>query len=238
MMVIYTRLSQVYDLGWGDFPTNYVSLITGLLQEQHINRAKVLDLACGTGILAIELARKGHIVKGIDISPEMIRMAKSKSTGLANVSFEVADMTRLQAEDTYHLVMCTFDSINYITRISDLRKMFRFTAQALRHKGIFIFDSNTRKLYRSHHNDRVERELGGQTFIQQCTFNPGRNRATVEFMFSDGNKEVHKQRPYDFEELEPLLLMNGFTLLELFSWFDRSPYSAKTEKLFCVARRP
>jgi SAM-dependent methyltransferase len=237
-MTIYSRLSQIYDLGWGDFSKNYTGLIHELLHDHHIIQARILDLACGTGILAIDLAHKGHMVKGIDISPEMIRLAKSKSTGLSKVSFEVADMTHFQSGDTYDVVMCTFDSINYITRTSDVRKMFHTTMRSLRHKGLFIFDSNTRKLYRSHHSDRLERELGGQTFIQQCTYNPRRNRAIVEFRFSDGTREVHRQRPYDFEELEPLLLSNGFTVLELFSWFDRRPYSHKTEKLFCVVQKP
>jgi SAM-dependent methyltransferase len=237
-MTIYSRLSQIYDLGWGDFSRHYVDLITELLQEHHITQANILDLACGTGILAIELARKGHIVKGIDSSPEMIHMAKSKSTGLSNISFEVADITRFQTDDTYHLILCTFDSINYITKLSDLRRIFHTTSHALHHEGLFIFDSNTRKLYRSHHNDRVERKLGGQIFVQQCTFNPSRNRAIVKFIFSEGTREVHRQRPYNFEELEPLLLVNGFTIVELFSWFDRRPYSVKTEKLFCVAQKP
>ena len=97
-MTIYSRLSQIYDLGWGDFSTNYAGLIHELLHDHHIIQARILDLACGTGILAIELARKGHIVKGIDISPEMIRLANSKSTGLPNVFFEVADITDFQSQ--------------------------------------------------------------------------------------------------------------------------------------------
>ena len=237
-MTVYSRLSQIYDLGWGDFSQNYVSLIDELLQVHHRTRARSLDLACGTGILAIELARKGYIVKGIDFSPEMIHMAKSKSTRLSNVSFEVADMTQFQASDEFQLVLCTFDSVNYITKISGVRKMFHNAVLALRPKGFFIFDSNTRKLYRSHHNDRLESELGGQTFIQQCTYNPGKNKAIVEFIFPDGGREFHEQRPYDFQELEPLLLTNGFAIVELFSWFDRRPYSTKTEKLFCIAQKP
>ena len=237
-MTIYSRLSQIYDLGWGDFSEYYLHLANQLFQEYNITQAKILDLACGTGTLAIELAHSGHIVKGIDSSPEMIHLAKFKSSGLSNISFEVADMTQFQAGDKYHIIMCTFDSINYVTKVSKLRQMLNRVALSLYNEGLFMFDSNTRWLYRDHHNDSLERELGGQTFIQRCTYNPGKNEAIIEFVFADGTIEVHRQRPYDMKELEPLLLANSFTIIQLFSWFDRRPYSARTEKLFCIAQKP
>jgi len=64
-----------------------------------------------------------------------------------------------------------------------------------------------------------------------------RNVATTAFSFSDGTYEIHKQRPYDFDELNPLLKRAGFRVLHLFSWFDKLPYSSNTPKLFCVAEK-
>jgi SAM-dependent methyltransferase len=227
----------VYDFGWGDFSIKYVDFINDLLYDYNLARARILDLACGTGILAIELAQRGHFVKGIDVSPEMIQRAKSKSSRLPNVSFDVADMTQFEINDTFDLVICTFDSINYIMRAVDLRKMFARVAASLDQKRFFIFDSNTRQLYRNHHQERQERELGGQSFVQECTYDPRRNEAAIRFIFSDGTEEVHKQRPYNLKELEPLLSAAQFEILNVFSWFDRRPYSSKTEKLFCVAQK-
>lgn len=236
-MKTYSRLSQVYDLGWGDFSKQYVGLVNGLLQERSITRARILDLACGTGTLAIELAHSGHFVHGLDISPEMIDIAQSKSSRLLNVSFEVADMTRFQVEGKFDLVSCTFDSINYLMRTSDLRAMLSRVARSLNHAGLFVFDSNTRRLYRSYQRERLKRELGGQSFIQYCTYDPIKNKAMVEFTFSDGTLEVHKQRPYELRELKPLLSAAGLNMVRVFSWFDSQPYSSKTEKLFCVAEK-
>jgi SAM-dependent methyltransferase len=236
-MAIYQRLSMVYDSGWGDFSRHYMGLVEGLFRERDMKKARVLDLACGTGVLAIELARRGHTVHGIDISPEMVRRAREKSKGMQGVSFDVADMTDYRAEGEFDLVLCTFDSINYVLTIRDLRRMLRNVAVALGTGGLFLFDSNTKRLYRHHHGDAHERELDGHAFIQECLYDGRRNRGITRFLFPDGTFELHTQRPYDMKELGPLLDAAGLEVIDVFSLFDRKPCSAKTEKLFCVARK-
>ena len=73
MLEPYERLSRVYDAGWGDFSIQYVDWINELLRQRGIQQGKIFDIACGTGILAIELARCGHKVCGIDISFRYVR---------------------------------------------------------------------------------------------------------------------------------------------------------------------
>ena len=237
MVKIYTCLSRVYDLGWGDFSKRYVSLINRLLQEYNISQARILDIACGTGTLAIELARNGHIVQGIDISPEMIREAKHKSNRLPKLSFKVADMTSFQVKGKFNLVTCTFDSINYLININDLKKALNHIANLLIPKGLFVFDSNTSRLYRNYHQEVLKRTLGGQSFIQHCIYDPLSNEAITEFSFADGNTERHRQRPYNYKELYPIMYSTGLKITKVFSWFDGRPYSSKTEKMFCIVEK-
>ena len=237
MMKPYERLSKVYDLGWGDFSKQYIDLINELFSERGIRRATILDIACGTGTLAIELAKYGHVVHGIDSSPEMIRIAKSKSTGLPNLSFDIQDMVRFNVDGEFDLVTCTFDSINYILKLRDLREFLFRVASVLCKAGLFIFDSNTSHLYRSHAGETQKRELNGQSFVQHCSYDSKRNEASIAFSFSDGTYEVHRQRAYDYDELEPLLYHAGLNVIHLYSWFDKIPYSSNTPKLFCVAEK-
>ena len=237
MLKPYERLSQVYDSGWGDFSTQYVSLINDLLKERGFTQAKILDIACGTGTLALELAHCRHIVHGVDLSPEMISVAKSKSLGLSNLTFAIQDMVRFKVDGKFDLVTCTFDSINYILKPSYLRKMFFSVAAVLPERGLFVFDSNTKQLYLSQSGETLKRELTGQSFLQHCRYDSTLNWATIVFSFSDGTYEIHKQRPYDYDELAPLLKRAGFRVLHLFSWFDKTPYSSNTHKLFCVTEK-
>jgi 2-polyprenyl-3-methyl-5-hydroxy-6-metoxy-1,4-benzoquinol methylase len=237
MLNPYEEISRVYDTGWGDFSIQYVPLIEELLGERYIKRARILDIACGTGILALELARHGHTVHGTDVSTEMIKIAKKKVAGLPNLSFAVQDMTRFSTKNKFDIVTCTFDSINYLRRLHDVRKMLCSVASALNTGGLFIFDSNTRYLYMRHANELDKREINGEEFLHQCKYSPRGNVATTAFSFSDGTYEVHKQRPYSYDELQPLLDKAGLRTLHLFSWFNRLPYSSNTPKFFCVAEK-
>lgn len=236
-MKIYERLSQVYDLDWGKFATQYVNLINQFFDERGITRAKILDLACGTGTLAVELGNRGHFVHGIDISPQMIEIAKSKSIGLSNVSFEVQDMAHFCVEDKLELVTCTFDSINYLLDTNGVKAMFRCVANALHESGLFVFDSNTDRLYTKRHKGSHERELGGEFFVQRLSYDPIKKEATTIFEFSDGTIEIHKQRPYDLVELGPLLVDAGLRVVNTISNFKKETYSSESERLICVAER-
>lgn len=234
-MKIYERLSRIYDLDWGNFAVQYVNLINQLLNERDISRARILDLACGTGTLAIELAKHGHVVTGIDISPQMIARAKSKCSGLSHISFDVQDMTQFHVEDKFDLITCTFDSINYLLNENAVKAMFSRVVSVLRESGLFIFDSNTDRLYINRHRGMHQRKLGEESFIQKLNYDGTKKEATTLFEFSDGEVELHRQRSYDLTELEPILSESGFKILNLFSGFDKKPYDSESERLICMA---
>lgn len=77
--------------------------LTALL-DYGVRGPQVLDLGCGTGDLALALARRGYHVTGVDISPVAIERARAKATGLT-ATFEVQDATEL------HLPNAPFDTI-------------------------------------------------------------------------------------------------------------------------------
>jgi len=227
----------VYDLEWGNFSKRYVGLITQLLDHHRIARAKILDLACGTGVLAVELARRGHVVHGIDISPEMIARTRSRSVDMPGVSFQVGDMGSFDLAEQFPLCICTFDSINYLLKPDEIKQIFFHVAKTLERSGMFVFDSNTEQLYINRHQGTHPRELGGESFVQKCIYDSKKKEAMTVFEFSDGTTEVHIQRPYELVELEPLLLGAGMGIIDTFGGFDRRPYNSQTEGLFCIAEK-
>lgn len=236
-MKIYEHLSQVYDIGWSGFAEQYVDLVNQLLGEYAITQARILDLACGTGILAISLANQGHIVRGIDISPAMVALAKSKSAEIPNVSFEVQDMTRFVAPGKSDLITCTFDSLNYVLNSDGVRAMFDRVACSLTKSGLFIFDSNTSRHYTDVGNGSRKTELGGRSLIHTWGYDSAKKEAITTFEFADGFREIHRQRPYDLLQLGPILTDVGLRAVQTWSGFDRSPYSAESPRLFCVAQK-
>lgn len=69
--------------------------------------ARVADLGCGTGTLALLLAEEGYAVDGVDFSPEMVRRAVAKAAGTTGVTFVVADAAEPPLTPaTYDVVLC------------------------------------------------------------------------------------------------------------------------------------
>jgi SAM-dependent methyltransferase len=231
----YTRLSRVYDLDWANFAMQYLNLIPPLLEGRGIERAQILDLACGTGSLAIALAKHGHEVRGIDLSPEMIALAREKALSIDNVSFETGDMTVFRADDKLDIILCTFDSINYLLELAGVQALFRQAASVLDPDGLFVFDANTANMYLNNRGESYRRELGGQTILQRCDYDPKRGIATTTFEFDDGRVEIHHQRPYNMANLEPMLNDAGLYIVYAFGGFDKQPYTPESERLICVA---
>ncbi|WP_028652577.1 class I SAM-dependent methyltransferase [Nocardioides halotolerans] len=69
--------------------------------------ARVADLGCGTGTLSVLMADAGHVVDGVDFSPEMVARAREKGADRSGVTFAVADAGRPPLEPgRYAAVLC------------------------------------------------------------------------------------------------------------------------------------
>lgn len=78
----------------------------------------VLDLGCGTGGHALPLARKGFRLTGVDLSAQMIELArdKAKTAGLGDqIRFETGDLRTFSAKETFDAVICLFAVLSYQT---------------------------------------------------------------------------------------------------------------------------
>jgi SAM-dependent methyltransferase len=109
-----------------------------------VNARTVCDLGCGTGNTALELARSGKKVYGLDLSPEMCRLARARLRR-ARVPVRIlhGDMRALRLPEPVDLVLSEFNPLNHLPRKSDLLRVFRAVFRSLRPGGWFCFDLNT-----------------------------------------------------------------------------------------------
>jgi SAM-dependent methyltransferase len=104
------------------------------------HKARILDLACGQGLVAAGLADKGYKVNGIDISPKLINIAKSK---YPKVSFKVADVSRLSESVINGNKRADLVLINLaIQNIEDLDGVFLGVSKILINKGYLVIVMN------------------------------------------------------------------------------------------------
>ena len=111
------------------------------LVKKYLNpSSKILDLACGSGTLAISLANDGYKVSGLDLSKEIIEVAKEKMiTNHVEIDFSVKDMTNFNYDEKFDVITCFFDSVNFLTK-NEIEMMFNSVYNNLNDGGYFIFD--------------------------------------------------------------------------------------------------
>ena len=182
----------------------------------------MLDVACGTGTLAIMMAQRGWDVRGIDISEGMIRQAveKSKRSRLP-VAFARQDMRSFTLSEQVGLITCMFDAINHLRSTRDVLRCFRAAHRALRPGGYFVFDVNNELCYRTVWRQTDVINEPDFTVILQNSYDAKRKgaRSNVTMFIRDGEEfekktEVVLERYYPPEQLENLLGLSGFQVME------------------------
>ncbi len=115
-----------------------------LLQHHHHQAGTTLDLACGTGTLTLELAKRGVDIFGVDASTDMLSVAQQKSYEAGQtILFLCQKMQNLDLYGKIDTCICSLDSINHLSSASDVQKTFDRISTFLTDDGLFIFDVNT-----------------------------------------------------------------------------------------------
>lgn len=141
----YSALAKYYDsLTRNVDYSARADYLCNVLQKLGHSAGLTIDLACGTGSLTLELARRGFDVYGLDASPEMLSEAQQKAADAERSILFVCQ--KMQCMDLYGGVdtaVCMLDSVNHITSAADLQESFRRIAMFLNPGGYFVFDANT-----------------------------------------------------------------------------------------------
>ncbi len=129
---------KVYnEFGWNYYPEAFGEQLLQWLDARGLSPRSALDLACGTGILCQILHRQGMTVRGMDLSPGMIAIARANGPG---IQYDVADMTAYRPDARFDLVTCTGDAMNHIPQMGDLRRIFENIHGYLAPGGWLVFD--------------------------------------------------------------------------------------------------
>ena len=171
----YENFARVYDELMDNVPyEEWAQFILNLLQDRKITEGLVLELGCGTGKLMTLLGKAGFDMIGVDNSVEMLQIAREKTS--QDFLYLLQDMREFELYGTVKAVISVCDSVNYITKKEELRKVFQLVNNYLDPEGVFIFDFNTEYKYR---------ELIGETVIAE-------DREDVSFIwFNEYDEDSH-----------------------------------------------
>jgi SAM-dependent methyltransferase len=219
-----------YDLLYQD--KDYVSeasFVSDLIKKhcpKH-GSARILDLACGTGRHAIELAQKGYEVEGSDISLKMVEMAKkaAKHAGLKIPFYTKSFQNANRIKKKFDVVLSMFSSINYLTTYREISLALKNIHGLLDDGGIFIFDFwNGNAVIEDFAPVRVKRMNKGTKSVLRYSENTIDRIAHTfnmkfNFILFNNDKivgefsENHVVRYFFLREMEDILDTSGFKVI-------------------------
>ncbi len=212
---------------------------------------KIVDLGCGTGNISIPLAQQGFDVIGIDLSTDMLSVAKQKHSLIGGLSIHWLHQNMIEWELPYKVdsVISFCDSLNYLLEEGQVNQTFHQVYEGLQSGGTFIFDVHIALQLEEYAAEQPftynEEDLA---YIWNCTYDSSRYEIEHEltiFAKEDSHltnrhlfrkiDELHRQRAYSIEWLQEALQKVGFTAIECFSDFTLNPITKKTKRAFFIA---
>ena len=225
-MDAYHALADSYDRLTNDVDYEAtVSFYKEILNREGLHPKTAVDLACGTGSVALLLARDGMEVTAVDMSEEMLMVAAQKAQELENPpQFVCQSLQELRLPRGVDLAVCALDSLDYIADPADCAEAIRRVYKVLNPGGIFIFDVNTPEKLRA---------MDGQVFLDEdddvyCVwrgeFDEESNICSygMDLFQRQGNVwhrsfEEHREYAYSQAQLTSYLKEAGFTSIAVYA---------------------
>ncbi|MBC1449697.1 class I SAM-dependent methyltransferase [Listeria welshimeri] len=234
----YDRLmdSELYD-EWIEFSAEFID----------DSPKKVLDLACGTAEFALRLSFLGHQVTGVDLSKEMVAVAKEKvAAAEINLPILEQDMSKLALNQSFDVVTCFCDSLNYLETEQTLEETIQAVSTHLEPNGLFLFDVHSVFKIDQGFKDYTYGDSDEEISTIWNSF-PGEFPHSVEheltfYILGENDTynrvdELHKERTYPITTYENLLKKYNFTKIEVYADFGFEKPTNTSERIFFVARK-
>ncbi len=141
----YSWFAEVYDVfGSEDFCLSMTEYLVEAADRYGIEPgSRCLDVACGTGVITVELARAGFEMTGLDRSRQMLAYAKLRAREAdQNIPFIEQDMRYFSVSEPFPWIICTHDSLDHLIEEVHLNMAFQQISEALSPGGWFMFDMN------------------------------------------------------------------------------------------------
>lgn len=136
--VLYSKYAEYYDKIYAQKDYTHECQFIEWVVEEHgsSNGNTLLDMACGTGS-HIQLLKDKFDIIGMDISPNMLQLARSK---IPDVEFVQGDMKKLDLDKRFSAIICMYSAINYNISYAELEKTLENFYNHLDEGGVLVFD--------------------------------------------------------------------------------------------------
>jgi SAM-dependent methyltransferase len=226
----YDAFAPVYDR-FSAAMTEDVDFYVGLATEAD---GPVVELAVGTGRVAIPIVeRTGRHVIGVDISPQMLALARRKATEAGiELDLREGDMRELVLDEPTDLVICPFRAMLHLPDHKARVEVMRRVAETLVPGGRFSWNAFV-------FDPAIAAEIGGvwrdeNGIRNRSSYNEAEGRIDLEL---EGGATVQLWW-VDRDEWEAAIAEARLEVEALYGWFDRRPFDLDSPEFVWVARKP
>ena len=251
--------AQLYDTAVPDWPGE-IDFYRQMAQSIKAASGRMLEIACGTGRVARQLAKSGADVTGFDLSPELLGVAQEKSAGVQNIHWAIGDMRSFDLGQTFGLAIIPGHSFQFMLTPDDQVSCLECIKRHLSPDGVLIVHLDHQdvnwlgSLPRQATGTSLEwRELKhpstGCTIrtANEWAFEPSTQTATVTTVWEEvgpgGAVAQHWQRdPMSLHcvfrfEMEHLLKRTGYTVEAVYGDFYKATLSDESDQMIWVAKK-
>lgn len=237
----YYGFAKVYDEFMHDIPyVDWVEMIDDYLYSNGYEDSQILELGCGTGRFTRMLAIDRYHLTGMDLSPEMIRIANKNKKG-SDVRYFVGDMRDFHCKNKYNVVLSICDSMNYLLNDDDLERTFSMVKKYLLPGGIFIFDMKTKAFFERLGNNVFtdECEIGEYFWENDYDSRTCNNEYYISFFIKKGRLyrkfvEEHTQHAFTREEVCLAAVKNGFRIRSVLGMDFKSEADFEKDRVYFI----
>ncbi len=234
-MKFYQDLSKYYE---DIFPLTVHKL--ALIKKYIPLGASMLDVGCSTGEMAINLAKDGYQLSGVDLSEEMIAEARQRAKHEeVEIDFRVGDMRELGQvfAGNFAGISCFGNTIVHLTRLLEIRNFFNQIYNLLNSGGCFIFQIvNYDRIISQKITSLpvIDNHEKGVTFYRDYQYDQNTNLIyfNTRLVVKDGEESRHSIALYPLHSVEIKMLLTtvGFTKLALMGSFQGAEYDPNNSR--------
>jgi SAM-dependent methyltransferase len=195
---------------------------------------RVLELAIGTGRVAIPLAARGVELVGVDASERMVAKLRDKPGG-ASIPVTIGDFSDVPVEGRFSLIYLVFTTLFALPTQGDQIRCLQGVSEHLEPGGRFLMDAFVPDLsrFRNHQTVTTERVEVDQVLLDASRHDPVAQRIDSSHVFitADGVRLFPVSLRYAWPaELDAMALVAGLRLADRWAGYDRSPFTANSTR--------
>lgn len=203
--------------------------------------ARVLDLCCGIGRHTLELARRGFVMTGVDISGQYLREARQRAAEeTLSVEFIESDMRSFCRESAFDAAINLYTSFGFFPDPNDDLKVARNLRSSVRPGGWVVFDMQGKETLARKYQPRDWQTMpDGTIVLSDRTLIGNWERVSNRWIVlrnQDRHEFTFEVRLYSAVELTALLREAGFVSITVFGGLDGTPYNHEAKRLVALAR--